>query len=342
MPFTCEHCHYTTTVKSTFNDHLKSKRHLDNLSAPAPFSCDRCRRGFKTKCGLRLHKTKCQNNEATEVSNAIVCTEVITKEMFDKHQEEMNNKIVYLQNALMECMRRQAVIDGSNSLALFQPLLDSCGNILIAGVSNYMNNSNNNNTQNNNNLNLNMFLDKCKDVQDMVDYIDTLNFTKQEMKDMMNPAKPIGECMASLLNARLIPVPVEKRSIHFVPGDEERPPVYIVRDKNAWVRENPTAVQREIEDIEVYECDKDVEINYPHLSRDSLPKKSAMNKVSEKLGDKIYYDCKKHFPGKENHVIHASRCTGRSEFVGALTHKNGVLLENPNAPKQPALKGPTV
>lgn len=319
---------------------MNSKRHLANVSSPPNYRCPGCDKGFTTTRGLSKHLPKCQHKEATEVSNAIVSTEVITKEMFDKHQIEMNNKIVFLHTTLMECMRRQAVLDGSGSLALFQPLLDSCGNIMFVGGNNYMNNLNNlNNTQNNNNLNLNMFLDKCKDVQDMVDYIDTLNFTKQEMRDMMNPAKPIGDSMASLLNARLIPVPVEKRSIHFVPGDDERPPVYIVRDKNVWVRENPTAVQREIEDIEVYECDKDVEINYPHLSRDSLPKKSAMNKVSEKLGDKIYYDCKKHFPGKENQVIHASRCTGRSEFVGALTNKSGVLLENPNAPKQPALKG---
>jgi len=336
MPYTCECCHYTTNLKYSFTVHMNSKRHLANVSSPAQYRCPVCEKGFTTTRGLSKHLPKCQHNEATNVPNTIVSNEVITKDMFDGLQE----KVVYLQNALMECMRRQAVIDGSNSLAMFQPLLDSCGNILIAGVSNYMNN-NNNNTNNCFQNQLNMFLDKCKDVQDMVDYIDTLNFTKQEMKDMMNPAKPIGECMASLLNTRLIPVPVEKRSIHFVPGHDERPPVYIVRDKNAWVRENPTAVQREIEDIEVYECDKDVEINYPHLSRDSLPKKSAMNKVSEKLGDKIYYDCKKHFPGKENQVIHASRCAGRSEFVGALTHKNGVLLENPNAPKQPALKGPT-
>jgi len=164
---------------------MKSKRHLVNVSSPAQYRCPVCDKGFTTTRGLSKHLPKCQHNETTDVSNTIVSTEVITKEMFDSLQE----KVVLLETAVMECLRRQAVIDGSNSLPMFQTLFDSCGNILIAGVSNYMN-SNNNNTQNNNNLNLNMFIDKCNDVQDMVNYSDTMDFTKQEMKDMMNPANP--------------------------------------------------------------------------------------------------------------------------------------------------------
>jgi Zinc finger, C2H2 type len=168
MVFTCEHCHYTTNLKYSFTVHMKSKRHLANVTSPPQYRCPVCEKGFTTTRGLSKHLPKCQHNEATDVSNTIVSTKVITKEMFDSLQE----KVLLLETALMECMRRQAVIDGSNSLPLFQTLFDSCGNIVIAGGSNYMN-SHNNNTHNNNNLNLNMFLDKCNDVQDMVDYIDT-------------------------------------------------------------------------------------------------------------------------------------------------------------------------
>jgi len=120
MPFTCEHCHYTTTVKSSFNDHLRSKRHLDNLSTPFPFNCDGCKRGFKTKCGLRLHKSKCQHKEPTDVSNTVVTTEVVTRDVFDKFRADMNNVLMLLNTAISQLIILQSTMDSYNTRDRFQ------------------------------------------------------------------------------------------------------------------------------------------------------------------------------------------------------------------------------
>ena len=74
--FYCEKCHYGTSKKSSYDDHLISKKH--NKSTPSnnilpkfcsDFICQTCNKKYKDNSGLWRHKKKCtyihQNYEPT-------------------------------------------------------------------------------------------------------------------------------------------------------------------------------------------------------------------------------------------------------------------------------------
>jgi Zinc-finger of C2H2 type len=339
MVYTCEICQYTTSVKNSFSVHMNSKRHLAYVSSPAQFRCSECDKGFNSTRGLRKHRLKCQSKSTTDTSNAIIPIELSSQALIETAKRELRAE---MQVALVECLKKQAVLDSSNTLAMFQsffnPILSNVSTGSHSLVAHDINSNSFNNSSSYMNQ-LNMFLATCKNVPNMTDYIDSMNITKNQLQQLIfDPCKPIGECMANLLSHHIKPIPPEERSIHYVPGDDERPPVYMVKHRDQWVGERVDKVRREIEDTEQYADDSDID-SLDDVDRSTLPTKSAMNIVSKKFGDKIYDSCKTHFPGKESKLYQASSCTGRSQFLGALTRKDGIQYKEEYATK--ALKGPT-
>jgi hypothetical protein len=71
--FVCEKCSYKTNIKSHYDKHLTSKKHLfvaeemtEDEMTENPFECDVCKKRFKTNSGLWKHNKLC--NEETNIS----------------------------------------------------------------------------------------------------------------------------------------------------------------------------------------------------------------------------------------------------------------------------------
>jgi uncharacterized protein YjgD (DUF1641 family) len=309
-------------------------------SEQAEHKCDKCQKKFTSPSGLRKHRSKCECS-ATDVSNTIISIDLGSQALIETAKQEIRAEMrseiqSEIQAALIECLKKQAVLDSSNTLAMFQsffnPILSNVSTGSHSMVAHDINSHSFNNSSSHQNQ-LNMFLATCKNVPNMTDYIDSMNITKNQLQNLIfDPCKTIGECMANLLNHHIKPIPPEERSIHYVPGDDERPPVYMVKHCDKWVGERVDNLRREIEDTEQYADDSDID-SLDGIDRSALPIKSAMNIVSKKFGDKIYDSCKTHFPGKESKLYQASSCIGRSQFIGALTRKEGVKYKVEFAPK---------
>jgi hypothetical protein len=65
---TCECCQYSTNYKCAYDNHMKSKRHLEQYErclvsmTPLPeklFKCEACQQKYTTKYGLSRHKKTC-------------------------------------------------------------------------------------------------------------------------------------------------------------------------------------------------------------------------------------------------------------------------------------------
>ena len=84
--FTCDTCRYTTNLKCSYEDHMKSKRHSNNLMVTPQHECKFCNSIFVTKSGLykhtRLCTTKKKHEENTKLEEISRLRETIREEVY--------------------------------------------------------------------------------------------------------------------------------------------------------------------------------------------------------------------------------------------------------------------
>jgi hypothetical protein len=136
--FYCEKCHYGTSSKSNYNNHLKSIKHTKSdestlfngikpfLSQDGKYKCEKCNKSYKERSGLWRHKKIC----ITPENNSEVIIELL------KQNKEFKELIIEQNKELIELSKEKTIT----------------------------NNNCNNNITNNNSFNLNVFLnEQCKD-----------------------------------------------------------------------------------------------------------------------------------------------------------------------------------
>ena len=105
--FYCEKCDYGTSKKSSYNDHLTSKRHtksiISNDDLPkicSDYICQNCGKNYKDNSGLWRHKKKC-NHTFNSIND-------ITK------KEEVETLVKYLMKENSEF--KQLIIDQNKQM----------------------------------------------------------------------------------------------------------------------------------------------------------------------------------------------------------------------------------
>jgi len=223
--FKCTDCSYQTNKKSSYTNHLLTRKHIfaASLSSKAlkicpKYSCDICSKIFKERTSLWRHKQKC--------STAIY----MTSEK-DCHIPADDNLQV---NLILELVKqnqefKQLLIEQNNTI--LEVTKNSCGN------NNTINNntiSNSNNNSNNKTFNLNFFLNEtCKDAMNMKDFIKSLDLSMTELEKMGELG--FAEGMSRLFVNRLNSLDITKRPIHC--SDVKREIIHI-KDDNKWERDN--------------------------------------------------------------------------------------------------------
>ena len=117
--FYCNYCHYGTSKKSSFDDHVLSQKHKKSINGNkmetngnnilpkfcyTNFSCEKCQREFKSRSGLWKHNKICINNE---IYVSINDTELNTKNNIDYDENLINyliKKNQNLKNLILEIM----------------------------------------------------------------------------------------------------------------------------------------------------------------------------------------------------------------------------------------------
>ena len=204
--FYCENCDYGTSKKSSYDDHLISKRHnkstIINDDLPkfcSGYICQNCGKKYKDNSGLWRHKKTCKNT-----FNSI---KDITK------KEEVETLVQYLMKENSEF--KQLIIDQNKQMI---ELSKNTGN-------------NNNNI---NNFNLNFFLNEtCKNAINIMDFVSQLQLGIKDLEDTGRLG--FAEGISKIIINGLKQMDISDRPIHC--SDSKREVVYI-KDKNQWNKES--------------------------------------------------------------------------------------------------------
>uniref|UniRef100_A0A6C0IAW8 C2H2-type domain-containing protein n=1 Tax=viral metagenome TaxID=1070528 RepID=A0A6C0IAW8_9ZZZZ len=304
---TCETCKYTTKVKSSYDNHLKSKRHQTNLINKPKYECFICNNIFITQSGLYKHKRLCIAKKQTSDAEKIKEISEFREKIREEVSEELREKI---KEEVSEEIRKEVREELRNEI------------ITELNVNN-MNITNNNNTTNNNHIHI--YLNThCNDAPNILDAIKKLEFTENDFREITNRSIPLNLAMYNLFEQKLTELPMEQRSLHCVPS------ALFVRDENQWKEENPTEVKHQIEDVESFDDDTDME-DVPVEMRPGI-KKMIMTKTTELFGDKVYDSCEHIFTDKKklDSVLTGTRigsnCTNRAFLVENTTKSNKLLI----------------
>ena len=210
--FYCEKCHYGTSKKSSYDNHLLSARHKktteNNEIMPKlclKYKCKNCEKEYNDRAGLWRHKKKCnfKNNEETE-------TEKDTSENIDFTDKNLILMLIQQNNQLQ--------------------------NQMFEVIKNGTHNTNN---SHNKTFNLQFFLNEtCKDAMNIMDFVDSIKLQLSDLEKVGN----IGyvEGISNIIIKNLNSLDENKRPVHCT--DTKREVMY-VKDEDKWEKENETKVK---------------------------------------------------------------------------------------------------
>jgi len=200
----CKKCDYGTCRKSSYDDHLISRKHKINVNGNqmetngnnnlqkicnSQYSCINCNKEFKNRSGLWKHKKNCNSNN------------IIT----DKE----------LMMALIK--------DSGELKTMIMKVIEN-------GTNNY---TSTNTNSHNKTFNLQLFLNEtCKDAMNISEFIENISL---QLSDLENMGK-LGyvEGVSNIIIKNLNALEVEKRPMHCT--DKKREIMY-VKDDDEWQKE---------------------------------------------------------------------------------------------------------
>jgi len=218
--FYCKTCDYITSKKSSFNNHLHSKKHFGNVLATngneimpklcsKQYVCNSCKKAYIERSGLWKHKKKC-NQYATDTINFL---QIENNEIMDMLKQQLNENTEF-RKQIVEIMSKQ--------------------NETISTLATKVGNNTINNNSHNKTFNLQVFLNEtCKDAINMTDFIDSI---KLQMTDLETTGK-LGyvEGISKIFVKNLNGLNNHHRPIHC--SDLKREILYI-KDNNEWTKED--------------------------------------------------------------------------------------------------------
>jgi hypothetical protein len=222
MKFSCEKCLYYTNKKFCFENHKKSKTHIQKERGEfdGSFQCKICSKNYKSSSGLWNHKKICEmekkRKEDEELRNLI--RSVIKDNIEMKKQ---NNEILKENNEM-----KNMLIELSKK--------DSVGKI-------------ENHTNSHNKIDFNLFLnEKCKNAINMSSLIETVLVSMKDIENLERHGyvKTITDMVAEKMND----YSVYERPLHYFIGDKpneededediEPNEIIHIKDNDRWSKED--------------------------------------------------------------------------------------------------------
>jgi len=275
----CEVCDYKTVRKSSYDDHLLSRKHNKSMFVNQnlqkicnEFICQKCNKKYKDNSGLWRHKKKCNGSDFVDV-------EENNETIIQKNNSEKDELINYLIKENQE----------------FKNLI-----LEIVKKDTYQVTNNTTTNSHNKAFNLNFFLNEtCKDAMNIKDFVDSVQL---ELSDLEKVGKSgYIEGISSIIIKNLNALEMEKRPIHCT--DNKREVIYI-KDEDKWEKEedNKPKLKKLIKAIAHKNICmfKKFREKYPDCDNGDSKKSSVFNTiVYESMGGKGDDEAV-----KENKIIH--------------------------------------
>ena len=220
--FNCSLCDFTSSKKSNYEIHIKTKKHKYRVNGNkmetaetqknAKYVCN-CGKKYLTNSGLWKHKQTCITGENIQIENKdsiIKNNEICDKElimMLVKENSEFKNMMMEQQTMMMKVLE-----NGTH------------------------NNNNNNNTSNSHNkaFNLQFFLNEtCKDAMNIMDFVESIKLQLSDFENVGDVGFVNG--ISNIIIKNLKALDITQRPVHCT--DQKRETIYI-KDENKWEKED--------------------------------------------------------------------------------------------------------
>ena len=227
--YTCEKCDFRCSKQSNYNAHLMTRKHKmiqndTSATIEKKYKCD-CGSTYKYSSGYYRHKKTCDHD---------ISVKPITQEQVHPESNDTEtNWVEIIQMLIKENQEiRNAMLIQTNTMAEQHKALTEQNKTLTELVKNQLpsNNTNSHNTNShNNNYNITMFLtEKCKDAQNMSEFIEVVK-SKVDMMEIYEHGYVNG--ISKLFIDELKSMEVTERPLHCT---DERRNTFYVHNNDAW------------------------------------------------------------------------------------------------------------
>ena len=212
--FVCKNCHFYTSKKSHYTDHINTLKHKNNIIGdnqqtnpaafrpPGNFICNNCDKIYQSRNGLWKHQKKCIINNDSEL---------------ESDDEKIKESVISDKELIMMLVKQNSQ--------------------LMDALKNGTNNNNTNQSHNNNSLNktfnLQFFLNEtCKNAMNIGEFVSSI---KPQLADLEATGR-LGyvEGVSNIILNNLNTLEIHDRPIHC--SDQKREVIYI-KDNDEWTKE---------------------------------------------------------------------------------------------------------
>lgn len=298
----CEKCDFICSKKSDWERHISTYKHNVNHSSTVEhkirqteFVCKKCAKTYNARNSLWYHEKKCNySKDEPRIEHATV-EQHDTPDLYAiinlliKENQETRNLVITQHNT---------IVDQSKTIAEQNKTLTEI--VKNQQPTTATNNSHNNN--NNQNYNINMFLtEKCKDAQNLSEFIEVLK-TKVDMMKIAQDGYVNG--ISKLFIDELNAMEVTERPLHCT--DERRNTFYVHND-DAWnkdenLKDTKNAIFH-VSQVNVKQCfdwskntPEDEDDREQHITRSIQLCKESVKASDDKNVDKIIKNISKEIP----------------------------------------------
>jgi len=242
--FICKYCDYTTSKKSSWSKHLKTKKHiskslsiLDNGKVAPRFFCE-CGRSYQFQSGLCKHKKKCRkkcgNNlkKGTTLFSNLKKGTTLFEEKISKVEElekmenlDNNPEISCLKEELsdIKSLMKEFITQSTKTSTLLETQINSTKSQQTVY----------NNCNNQNNMTINVFLnEQCKDALNLTDFVENIKVTLEDLQYTKDNGFVNG--VTNIITKQLQDLKPTERPIHC--SDKKRLQFY-VKDDDKWEKD---------------------------------------------------------------------------------------------------------
>ncbi len=231
--FFCKCCDYSTSKKSSYNNHLLSAKHKKSIIGDAlvtncdeimpklcqpKYTCEKCNKSYESRNGLWKHSKTCLNELVVlnEASTQIAALKEIMHYLM-KENSEMKNIMIEQQSSILEIAKN--------------------------GTTNNSHNTTNNHTNSHNKaFNLNFFLNEtCKDAMNIGEFVDSLKLQLPDLEKVGE--KGYIEGISSIIVKNLKALDITKRPVHCT--DKKRETCYI-KDNDVWEKDEDKTLMNKL------------------------------------------------------------------------------------------------
>jgi len=241
--FSCIKCNYSTCKKSSWNKHIKTKKHCRKVAqnvrkvakkvAHKKFSCEFCGKKYSHRTTLCTHKKTCNVKKEIEEIEEIEELEELKEKETEEEVKNLKSEISDLKSIMKDMILSQKDILGSQKIMMVSQKERDEAIVKLAETKAITASQTVYNNCNNRNMTINVFLnEQCKDALNLTDWVQNIKVTLEDLEYTKDNGFVDG--VTNIITKQLRDLKPTERPIHC--SDKKRLQFY-VKDNNEWTKD---------------------------------------------------------------------------------------------------------